>query len=87
MVTVWNSDMWHMINGNESDVANIDSELLVNIYVWYLWRNFKELFISRQPEVWLRWGLDHCSFYKKTLKIMNNNKIGVNMKDLKAKKT
>ena len=27
MVTVWNADMWHMINGNELDVANIDSEL------------------------------------------------------------
>ena len=51
-----------MIKGNELDVGNIDFELcrlkeVINSYVLHCFE-FKELFISLQPDVQLRWGLD-----------------------------
>ena len=51
-----------MIKGNESDVGNIDFELQakrgVKFLCFTLFLNFTELFISLQPFVRLRWGLD-----------------------------
>ena len=51
-----------MIKGNESDVGNIDFELQAKIghkcLCILLIMNFKELVISLQPDVRLRWGLD-----------------------------
>ena len=49
-----------MIKGN--DVGNIDFELWAKrgdkFLCFTLFRNFKELFISLQPDVQLSWGLD-----------------------------
>ena len=51
-----------MIKGNESDVRNIDFELQAKIghkcLCIILFLIFKELVISLQPDVRLRWGLD-----------------------------
>ena len=51
-----------MIKGNESDVGNIDFELQTKIgdkcLCIILFLNGKELVISLQPDVQLRWGLD-----------------------------
>ena len=51
-----------MIKGNESDVGNTDFELQTNrgdkFLFFTLFLNSKELFISLQPDVQLRWGLD-----------------------------
>ena len=50
-----------MIKGNESDVGNIDFELQAkrgDKFLFYIVFKFKELFISLQPDVRLRWGLD-----------------------------
>ena len=58
----------NMIKGNESDVVNTDFELqtkrvdkilmlfIVVVVVFYF--NFRELFVSQQADVLLRWGLD-----------------------------
>ena len=54
--------MCDMIKGNESDVRNIDFDLYAKrgdkFFCFTLYRNLKELFISLQPDVQLRWGLD-----------------------------
>ena len=51
-----------MIKGNESDVENIDLELQAEggdkFLCLTLFLNLKEFFISLQPDVRLRWGLD-----------------------------
>ena len=51
-----------MIKGNEFHVGNIDFELRarrgLKILMFYIVFEFKELFISLQPDVRLRWGLD-----------------------------
>ena len=51
-----------MIKGNESDVGNIDFELQAKrgdkFLCFALFFEIKELFISLQPDVQLRWGLD-----------------------------
>ena len=51
-----------MIKGNESDVGNIDFELLAKrgdkFLCFALFFEIKELFISLQPDAQLRWGLD-----------------------------
>ena len=52
-----------MIKGNESDVGNIDFELQAergDKFVWLLYIVFKvkDLFISPEPDVRLRWDLD-----------------------------
>ena len=57
-----------MIKGNESDVGNIDFELQAKsgdeFLCFTLFRKFKELFISLQPDVPLRWSLDqNVAFY------------------------
>ena len=53
--------MWHD-QGNESDVGNIDFELQAkrgNKFLCFaLFFEVKELFISPEPDVWLRWDLD-----------------------------
>ena len=50
------------IKGNESDVRNIGFELQAKrgnkFLCFYIVFEFKELFISLQPDVQLRWGLD-----------------------------
>ena len=51
-----------MIKGNESDVGNTDFELQAKrgdkFLCFTLLLNLKEMFISLQPNVQLRWGLD-----------------------------
>ena len=51
-----------MIKGNESEVGNIDFELQTKrgtkFLCFTLFFNFKELFISLQPDVRLRRGLE-----------------------------
>ena len=51
-----------MIKGNESDVGNIDFELQAKrggkFLCFTLFLNFTKLFISLQPDVRLRWGLN-----------------------------
>ena len=51
-----------MIKGNESDVGNIDLELQAEgsdkFLCLTLFLNFKEFFISLQPDVRLGWDLD-----------------------------
>ena len=51
-----------MIKGNESDVKNIDFELQAKrgnkFLMFCIVFEFNELFISLQPDVRLRWGLD-----------------------------
>ena len=51
-----------MIKGNESGVRNIDFDSYAKkgdkFLCFTLYRNLKELFISLQPDVQLRWGLD-----------------------------
>ena len=51
-----------MIKGNESDVRNTDFALQAQrndkFLCFTLFLNFKELFISLQPDVQLRWDLD-----------------------------
>ena len=51
-----------MIKGNESDVENIDFELQAKrgdkFLCFTLFFNFNELFVSLQPDVQLRWGLN-----------------------------
>ena len=50
-----------MIKGDESHVKNIDFELRakrgLKILMFYIVFEFKELFISLQPDVRLRWGV------------------------------
>ena len=50
-----------MIKGNEPDVGNIDFELQAKtgdkFLCFTLFLNVKKLFISLQPDAWLRWGL------------------------------
>ena len=51
-----------MIKRNESDVGNNDFEIQAKIVdkllCFTLFLNFTELFISLQPDVRFRWGLD-----------------------------
>ena len=51
-----------MIKGNESDVGNTDFELQAKrgdkFLCFILLLNLKEMFISLQPNVQLRWGLN-----------------------------
>ena len=51
-----------MIKGNESGVGNIDFELQAErgdkFLFFYIVFEVKELFISLEPDVRLRWGLD-----------------------------
>ena len=70
-----------MIKWKESDIRNIDFELqtktAINAYMFYTVLNFKELVISLQPDVWLRWDLDQNVTFKMDgwLKYKNQNRI------------
>ena len=62
MLTLYKQHLWHMIKGKESDVGNTDFELQAergNKFLCFtLFLNLAELFITLQPDVQLKWGLD-----------------------------
>ena len=47
-----------MMKGNESDVGNIDFELQAYRGDKFIVFKFQRMFISPQPDVRLRWGLN-----------------------------
>ena len=74
-----------MIKGNKWDVGNIDYELQAKrgdkFLCFTLFLNFTELFISLQPDVRLRWGLDpKCSILN--VQVIYNEKSNLNIADM-----